>query len=155
MISDELNPIALILSHSKDLSGLEYCVSMGADPNYILNHNYYPKKSLIRCLYDWGTDLNCLELNTIKELLGQGDIVIFLIEHGLDISNYLYELILDTIKYGIVAEMKYFLNMGADIHFEDDLLLFYASRNEYIECVEILLEWGADVHAQNDSILSG
>ena len=54
---------------------------------------------------------------------------------------------------GGVEVAKILLENGADVHAESDHALRWASRNGRLEVVKILLENGADVHARNDEAL--
>jgi ankyrin repeat protein len=45
------------------------------------------------------------------------------------------------------------LNAGADVHAEDDLAIRLASVRGHTEVVQLLLNAGADVHARNDEAI--
>jgi hypothetical protein len=53
-------------------------------------------------------------------------------------------------KYGREKIVELLLNRGADIHAENDWALHTASRNGHTEVVRLLLDRGADIHANND-----
>ena len=48
---------------------------------------------------------------------------------------------------GHLDVLKYVVGKGADIHFDNELGLRYASKNGYLDIVKYLVEKGADIHA--------
>ena len=49
--------------------------------------------------------------------------------------------------------VKYFIRMGAHIHFKQDKALRSACSNGHLQIVQFLVENGADIHAKNDYAL--
>ena len=157
-LSIYIDRIAQIFFEAKDLDSFKYCLEMGADVNHTVKHIFLtPPIFMIDYLINHGADLNCLSLKNIKYIIGYDDdgleVITHLINNGLDVHNYLHDLILYAIGNNCLCTMKYFINLGADIHFKNDFLLFYSAYMGNTECVEILLEFGANIHADNDSIL--
>ncbi|AYV85249.1 MAG: hypothetical protein Satyrvirus8_7 [Satyrvirus sp.] len=48
---------------------------------------------------------------------------------------------------------KSLLDLGADIHFENDIALINSVKNNDYNLVHLLINYGADIHAQNDEAL--
>ena len=65
----------------------------------------------------------------------------------------LNEKLIETAKAGKTKTVKLLLEKGADIHAENDSALCYAAVNGHTETVKFLLEQGADIHAENDLAL--
>lgn len=63
--------------------------------------------------------------------------------------NYL----LTGVRFGLLPELKYLVENGADIHVENDEALRYAAKNGHLAIVKYLIEHGADVHSNNDQAL--
>jgi ankyrin repeat protein len=78
-------------------------------------------------------------------------VVKHLIENGLDVSNYIYDLTERSISYSTHAA-KYFINMGISVD-ELNKLLPIACNYGNIASVNLLLESGADAHYDNNYIL--
>lgn len=144
--------------YSGDISGLKFCLENGVDVNYILGLSINPSIDKFQLLLDYGADLNHLTLDNIASCMDRNrdnvDIFIYLIEHGLDISSYLNQLMFRAIDNDCPCVMKYLIKLGADIHLENDKILFYAcKRGSSTKCVEILLINGADIRARGNHIL--
>ena len=45
---------------------------------------------------------------------------------------------------------EYLVSVGVDIHFADDYMLLWASKNGYLEVVKYLVSIGANIHANKD-----
>jgi hypothetical protein len=56
-------------------------------------------------------------------------------------------------KIGNLNKVIELINLGANVHADDDAPLRYASRNGHLEVVKYLLSMGADVHAYDDAPL--
>jgi len=54
---------------------------------------------------------------------------------------------------GHLEVVKLLVEKGADIHADNDNALRWASKNGHLEVVEFLVEKGADIHANNDGAL--
>jgi ankyrin repeat protein len=54
---------------------------------------------------------------------------------------------------GHVEVVKLLLEQGANVHAEDDYALHLASHNGHVEVVKLLLEQGANVHAIDEYAL--
>lgn len=145
-ISDYANDLAMMFFHYNDLFGLNYCLESGADVNYILRELDYIDINVIQLLLVHGGDLNQLKLNQLETITHHKDsltVMTYLVEHGLDISTHLNNLALYAVIYQNTNMITYFINSGADIHFDDDILLFSACKVGDIKIIELLLELGA------------
>lgn len=58
-----------------------------------------------------------------------------------------------AVNHGGCDVMQLLLNYGADVHFNNDEALYMASENGNIDMVQLLLKYGADVHACEDRAL--
>lgn len=149
-----IKQISLIMLYTNDIPGLIYCINNGVDVNYML-HNMYFNITIetLKYLLENGADLQKLDLPMIKQLIcGENDnlnIIAYLIDNGVDMHNYINELLLVCINRNCINIMKYLLPLGSDIHFENDLLLFYSANLGKIKFVELLVEFGF----HNDDIL--
>lgn len=155
-----INILAGLFFDQDDETGLKFCLESGADTNIcIAESDYYYTYNMIKILVTYGVNLNLVKLSVIKLSIDNIDdndglrLMIYLIDNGLDISNYMAKLILTAVDNNSPKLLIYFIQLGADIHLDNELLLFYSAYRGYIECVEILLENGADIHANNDTIL--
>jgi ankyrin repeat protein len=152
-----INRLAELYFDTDDVSGLEFCLDFGADVDHVIKKiNYLSSVDVIKSLVNRGGNINLMDPEAIKYISDEDfgmDIIIYLVDNGLDISEYVTDLILAAVDMNRPIMLSYYIKMGVDIHFQNDLLLFYSAYRGYIECVEILLENGADVHADNDSIL--
>jgi ankyrin repeat protein len=52
-----------------------------------------------------------------------------------------------------IKTIQYLLDLGADIHTNNDYALSWAAHNGYADIVKLLLDYGANVHAFNDQAL--
>jgi hypothetical protein len=76
-----------------------------------------------------------------------------LVDYGLDITIYLTELILYAIKNNQPPYLKYLMNSCSDIHIYDELYLFFAVYFYTMETAIVLLDMGANINADDNSIL--
>lgn len=151
-----INRLAELYFDTNDVSGLEFCLDFGADVDHVIKKINYLEVDVIKTLVNRGGNINLMDPQAIKYISDDDsgmDIIIYLVDNGLDISTYITDLILTAVDMNKPNMLSYYIKLGADIHFQNDLLLFYSAYRGYIECVEILLENGADIHADNDSIL--
>lgn len=150
-----INTVCMEFCHGHDVDGLAFCLEHCIDPNYVFSEiRYLVNTDIIKCLLDHGGDLNKLKLVTIRNMMMDNNVlaIIYLVESGLDISNYLYDLIVTCI-YSPNITIKYLLNMGVSADMLNKLLLVAcdAYNTEYIK---LLLDHGADIHCNNNMILN-
>lgn len=153
-----LDNIAMRIFWTENLPELELYLEYGANVNYIMSGSVGCKNiNVIEYLLNHGADINCMDIYNSSSIIGENDrnlnYVIFLIEHGFDITEYINDMIIYSVTYNNPKILQYLINIGADIHFENELALFYACRAGYISCVEILLDNGADIYVNNGEIL--
>ena len=70
-----------------------------------------------------------------------------------DCKDKVNELLEFSIENNILSLAKLSIELGADIHAQDDDALCWASEFGHTEIVKLLLDRGADIHAQNDWVL--
>jgi ankyrin repeat protein len=63
------------------------------------------------------------------------------------------DLLLNSSLSGELALVIWSLNIGANVHAEEDYALISASAKGHLEIVKYLVEAGADIHAENDKAL--
>jgi len=153
-IFPHIDDLGAMFFNLKDLPGLKFCLDNGANPNHILYWLENSNIDTIKCLLEYDIDINCLTINQIKNIIINEDanlnIIIYLVENGLIMNDYFDNLMIHTINTNCPQTAKYLISLGADIHFDDNLLLFCACKIGNIKFVELLLEYGA---IANDSIL--
>lgn len=132
--------------NKNNLIGLEYCLDNGIDPNNILNLAENINMDIIKCLLEYNFDVNKLTANQIKKIIyynsDNPNIIMCLVAHGLALKDT-NGLMLWLINVNYLHVAKCLIELGVDIHFDDDLLLFYACRSGKIEFVELLLKYGS------------
>lgn len=150
-----VDKICILFYNYNDVPGLEFCLENGVDANDIITRIQCRLDiDTIKCLLNHGADINKLKLDNIKCIMVHSAnflVMEYLIENGLDVSNYLYDLIVFSIGYSTDAT-KYFINMGIGADKLNELLPIACTIGN-IEIVKFLLENGADVHYNNNSIL--
>lgn len=149
-----LDKIAIIFFNTDNIVELHNCLEYGANAIIILNNTRsYTKLNTIKYLSDYG--VNFSEFKKIKNIIGYKDtnldIIKFIMENGY--CSCLNKAMTYAIGYDCPMTLKYFINSGADIHFDNESLLWLSINRGNMECVEILLENGANVHANDNSIL--
>ena len=68
-------------------------------------------------------------------------------------NNELNQKLIDAANNGNINEVALLLDRGADIHAEKDEALRLAAYNGHTETVALLLDRGADIHAEKDEAL--
>jgi hypothetical protein len=149
--------LAELFCEVNDVPGLIFFLGMGADINCAIGSIYNPSLEIVKCIIDHGIDINWFNKYKIENIIKFNsdnlNIITYLVDMGLDMSNYIPDLMFVTIGYEQIHILKFFMELGTNIHFDDELLLFYSAYNGRAPAVEFLLENGADVHVKNDSIL--
>lgn len=154
-ILSHINKVYLNFCYANDICGLEFCLKNGVDPNDVFATIENPVNiNVTKCLVVHGTDMTKLNFDAIKNFMASGNnsaSIIYLIENGLDVRDYLYPLLNFCIGRSIDI-IIYFVNLGMDINMMNKLLLESCCLDN-IECVKFLLDSGADIHCKNNSIL--
>lgn len=150
-----INKVYLNFCYANDIRGLEFCLANGIDADFVFSKIRNPVSiDITKCLLDHGLHIDKLNFDTIKKFMSGGNnsaSIIYLIENGLDTSDYLYPLLNFCIGRSIDI-IIYFVNTGMDINTMNKLLL-ESCYLDNIECVKFLLDSGADIHCKNNSIL--
>lgn len=153
-ISGRIDRICVIYCHAKNLSGIDFCLKNGATPDNILINVRNLTIDIIKYAVPYGINLNLINLNQLRSLIvpddGNLDTFIYFVDNGLNLEAYFNELSVLCIVYTCPKTLEYFIKLGLNIHFDNELLLVYACRRSNIECVKLLLAYGANT----DSILS-
>ena len=99
-------------------------------------------------------DQNTLDAMLV-EFAEQGSLkgVSMMLSRGADIHAQNDFVLFDTSRYGHLEVVKYLIENGADVHARDDEALRYASLNGHLEVVRYLTEQGANIHADDDLAL--
>lgn len=148
-ISDYANDVALIFLYYDDLFALNYCLEICSHTdgaNYILSEVLYIDVAVIQLLLNYGANLNKLSLDQIQSVIHNKDnlnVITYLIENGLDIMHCINDVILYSVIYKDLNMIKLFISLGADIHFDNDILLYCACKMGEIEIIALLLELGS------------
>ena len=156
-LSAYINNISLTYCFHSDIDGIIFCLSYGADINIILRKLVSNPKIQLDCIkyiINNGGDLNCLNSDDII-WISDINIIICLVDNGLDILPYVDKLILCAILRHNLSLLQYYcVNFSVDIHIYDGLFLFFAVKYGGIESVKLLLDLGADIHANDNRILA-
>ncbi|WP_039459275.1 ankyrin repeat domain-containing protein [Candidatus Jidaibacter acanthamoebae] len=161
-----------------NLEVVKYLLAHGADPD--LQNNYYWTALMIasleghfeevRCLVEHGANMNLSDINgdtalTIAEVHGKLEISEYLVKAGaqrLDVVAWQDKIeqnsiaLLEAAGTGDFVKVKALLSDGVDINFrrdyERDTALTLAVEGGYLEMVELLIEYGANVNLQNHDL---
>ena len=60
------------------------------------------------------------------------------------------DLLIESVRLGLLLEIKKLIEQGANVHAEDDYAIGYAAENGHLEIVKYLVSQGANIHVQND-----
>ena len=103
------------------------------------------------------------DAKNIFEFLDYG---IYLRKITLPVENPNFKMVVDEKKYRAnmiilgkryelsnVETIKMLIEAGAEVHADDDCALRHSANNGHLEVVKYLIEKGADIHANNDSAL--
>lgn len=153
-----LNELCIEFYDSNDVNGLRFCLEHGIDTDYVLSRiKKFLDIDLIKCLLDYGADLNKIDVCTIGLDIRCFDsnlpVIKYMVENGLDLNSYLFQLIMRAIPQDSPLTVEYFISLGADIHYSDDYLLPYSCWNGKNKIVQLLLDNGANIHIANGTIL--
>ena len=163
-VTKHINKLNILAIGHVKLDFVKYCVSNGADPTY--ENNYPIKKAcdgvnldISVLLLEYGADINRIGMDDLTGVFWSDDLkglayMKFLIANGFDYVEKIHSLFLKSISADTCGLVSYFVELGADIHEQDELALFIAAYNQCGDAIDILLDLGADIHALNDSILA-
>jgi ankyrin repeat protein len=79
----------------------------------------------------------------------QYEIIKFLIENGRDIKRFF----IDMVKKGDMEMVRTFMENGADIHMDDEIVLQISAYVGHYDLVRYFVKLGSDIHACNDAAL--
>ena len=151
-ISSQINEIGKMYCYRNNIDGIIFSLNRGADVNYLIKQIGHGNISTINFLIEHGADINQIRVDNLS-FITDVNVMIYLVELGLNISDYLDKLLIYAIYYNNSELAKYYINMGCNIHVHNELFLFYAVDASNIEIVKLLLDVGADIHGRNNSIL--
>lgn len=112
---------------------------------------------MIKLLLENGANINILtkdDLILLTQMPNSVNIYKYLIDYGLDITEYIHDLSMSVICRNSINLFKYFIDLIIDIHYDNDILLRFAVYMLNIEIFEVLLEHGANIYADNNNILN-
>lgn len=154
-ILDHINRFCCIYCHAKNLEGINFCLKNGAYTDINILHN--PRNlniDIIKCAIPYGINLNLINLNQLRSLIIENDVnlntLIYFMDHGLKLNEYFKDLSVICIIMNCPKTLEYFIELGLDIHFDNELLLVLSCRRSDTKCVKLLLSYGA----HTDLILS-
>ena len=165
-ISKHINQISKMYVKLNDLNGIKYCLVNGIDINYLLKSiSCYTNISTIKYLMENRADINCINgadiIHLIKCEIYNGkiisifmDIIIYLIDLHIDISDCKFELLLYAGIFNHLGLLLHIIELDPDIiHIEDNLLLSFMAYVDGTDAsmVKLLVDLGANVI--NDQIL--
>lgn len=142
--------------HQSNLSTISYFIENEfVDINYLSQVDFLSSSiEVIRYLLKFGLaiDVNpscILERSTAEaiELIG------LLEKNGFDPMALVNEFMLSAVENSDNVLAQWFLDSGADIHYFDEVYLFYAILYSDVEMTDFLLTAGADIHAFDDCII--
>jgi ankyrin repeat protein len=141
-----------IINHCTDVRILQIFLDVGTDINLtaILKKNViFGNFDMVKYLVMKGEDVNRTTLFSLKSSLYHGDnIMQYLIKSGMDISKYSSELLLDCCMHGLFNAVKYLIDNGANIHYNNESALFSSLNNYHPDITLFLMKNGADVSAR-------
>lgn len=146
-----LNNITESFFYYNDIAGVEKCLKYGADVNYIITHaERYHKMdvNMIDLLVNYGADFSKLRSDAIQSIIrADGDdslpIIKYLAQNGVNIFTY-YDDLEDFIIWADYAHiLEYFIKSEVNIDLNETL--YSACRQGAVNCVKLVLEYGADV----------
>ena len=137
------------------------------------NHHGFQYKDGLNVLkekFNENPDHHCcaggLYFTDVEHIFGFMEYGIYLREITLPTENPDFKMVRDRNKYRAnmvilgkryelfnVETIKMLIEAGADVHADDDYALIYSAANGYSEVVKYLVEEGAYVHAENDYAL--
>lgn len=152
-------------------SGVEYFryfIDGGVSANNILHTIYFSESiatksayEIIKLLLENGANPNFLtqsQLLNIVLILYEHKIFELLIECGFKPELHIHELLIGLISECKINHFEYIFNFlieyNLDIHHNDDILLRHSVFMINTDCVKILLDNNANIHTDNDTILS-
>ncbi len=168
-IFKHIRALIMIAIRSSNLDLVKFCTDNGADLNYLDGQllRDYPNLEIASYLLANGADPGLVTMADLVELIrsedfspawdAQLDAYLFiklLVDNGLDISDKLDTLLINSIIYKNYNLVVYLTNFRIDIQTHDNLALFAAAYYGQEKILELLLEMGADIHANHDKILS-
>lgn len=140
-ITLHINKISMGYCFNDNLDGIIFCLKYGADINHLLKLSVsYPTTTLatIKYLIEGGAEVKYLNMQS-HEYRCCLDAIVYLIDNGLDIRNYLERFIFKAIYTEDLYHLKYFINSYTDPCVYLELFLLYAIECCHINIVEFLL----------------
>lgn len=168
---------------NQDLASIINCINNGFDVNYIdeIALRYainVDNLDLLKCLVNLGASIekyntrflsdSIVENNVpfIEYLLENGNIIditiiniaiekenMYVIEYLETNNEYINQMFCTAVKYGNMNLMIRFLNLGADIHYNDESALQNSVKSGHIEIVSYLVNNGALINARKSNAL--
>lgn len=133
--------IYIIFCFSNDLIGIKYCIENGSNADFWLTTiTKETNFSVIKYLIENVININSLDFIDVCDIMKESlEIIIYLIEFGLDISNYVDKL---CAGHNDLSIIKFGITYGADVNY---LLCEIPSRVD-LSIIKYLIENGADLH---------
>ena len=93
-----------------------------------------------------GADINRYNLPiTLSSLYGHLDVVKYLVECGIDVSDPEFEGLTEASFSGHLDVVKYLVEKGAIVQADDNVSIHYANENGHYDVVKYLLDHGAQL----------
>src|SRR6185436_12998676 len=92
---------------------------------------------------------------TITEAAKNGNLVglKYLVDLGADIHTNNEQALRCSAANGHLELVKYLVNLGADIHADNDRSIYYSASNGHLEVVKYFVDQGADIQTKNEFAL--
>ena len=141
-----------------DLDFIKFCLENGVDINYDNGAAQsksirYEMINIAEYLAQNGADINFFDIDQIIRCeCGDEQVckfIKYLVDSGINLNPNQH--MINAVAMGSMYLTGYFIELGADIHIEDDLALFTAAHYGHTNMVTFLLEMG--ISTDNDKIL--
>lgn len=153
-----INNITESFFYYNDIIGVEKCLKYGADVNYIITgaERYHKMDvNMIDLLVNYEVDFSKLHPDAIQSIIrADGNdslpMIKYLAQNGADIFSY-YDDLEDFIIWADYAHiLEYFIKSKVNINLNETL--YSACRQGAVNCVKLLLEYGADISSDTKII---
>lgn len=108
---------------------------------------------MVQLLLAYGANVHAKNDRAIIASSCEGHITIVKLLSDYDMFITPPDALIGAATYGHYDVLKLLLDKGADVHANDDMALLRSALNYHPKCVRLLLDYGANIHANNDIVL--